>query len=134
MKKLAYSGLTLLALATFASSMQAFAATSVSEPLCPASFGNLCAIRLDNGGLVGAIIQILLIIAIIICLFYLIYGGVRYIMSGGDKGKVDQARNTLVAALVGLIIALASFFIVGLVLGFFTGHGLGALTVPTLTQ
>jgi ABC-type Fe3+ transport system permease subunit len=137
MKKVFYSGLALLALAFSASSMQVFAATtnSVSEPLCPTGFGSLCSLQIQNGGgAIGAFIQLLLVIAILICLFYLIYGGVRYIMSGGDKGKVDQARSTLVAALVGLIIACAAFFIVNLVLSFFTGNGLAGLKIPKLTQ
>jgi len=135
MKKAIYSGLTLLTMALSTSSVQVFAANSVSEPLCPSGFGSLCSLQIQNGGgAIGAFIQLLLVIAILICLFYLIYGGVRYIMSGGDKGKVDQARSTLVAALVGLIIACAAFFIVNLVLSFFTGSSLAGLKIPKLTQ
>lgn len=105
--------------------------------LCPngGNFGSLCNIRVaQSGGVVGAIIQLLLVIAVVLCLFYLVYGGIRYITSGGDKAKVEQARSALVAAIVGLIISLLAFFIVGFVLYFFTGQGLSSLNIPKLTQ
>jgi len=131
MKKIVYFSSALFTLEMASSTVQAFAAGNVSEPLCPPGFTTLCQIRLDQGSFLGPFIEFLLIIAIIICLFYLVWGGVRYIMSGGDKGKADQARSSLVAALVGLVIALSAFFIMNLVLSFF-GLGLSTLKVPTL--
>jgi len=108
----------------------------VSEPLCPpGNFAGLCNLKIDSAsGIVGVILQTLMIIAILVSLFFLIYGGIRYITSGGDKGKIDQARGTLVAALVGLVISLVAFFIVNLVLIFFTGKGISSISVPTLLQ
>ena len=42
----------------------------------------------------------------------IIYGGFRYITSGGDSGKVGNAKNTLIYAIVGLIIvALAQVLV-----------------------
>lgn len=110
------------------------APAQVSEPLCPpGNFANLCNINANSaGGVAGTVIQLLLILAIIISLFFLIFGGIRYVMSGGDKGKVAQARSTLVAALAGLIISLLGFFIVNLILIFFTGHGVSTLSLPKL--
>lgn len=102
--------------------------------VCPSGqFSNLCNLNVGHAGnFVGTIIQILLIIAIILSLIYFIYGGIRYISSGGDKGKIDQARSTLTAAVLGLIISLLAFFIVSIVLLILTGKGLSALTIPTL--
>lgn len=103
--------------------------------LCPkgGNFNNLCNLKVNNaGGIVGTIIQTLLIIAILMSLFFILYGGIRWISSGGDKGKIDQARGTLVAAIVGLIISLLAFFILNIILGVFTGHGLMNFTIPTL--
>jgi Type IV secretion system pilin len=109
-------------------------ATTAYADICPSGqFSNLCNLKPNKaGGIVGTIIQVLLIIAIILCLIYLIWGGVRYIMSGGDKGKVDQARSTLTAAIIGLVISLLAFFIVSLILNVFTGQGLTTLTLPKL--
>lgn len=101
--------------------------------LCPPSFNSLCTINLaSSNGLIGGIIQVLLIVAILTSLFFLIYGGIRYTTSGGDRGKVDQARSTLVAALVGLVLALIAFAITDFVLYFFTGQGLAGMKLPTL--
>src|ERR1700722_5641681 len=110
----------------------AFADTS--EPLCPTgTWSSLCNINANHaGGIVGAVVQFLLIIAIIICLFFLVYGGIQYITSGGDKKKIAAARGRLFAAIIGLGISLLGFFIINTVLVFFTGNGLSSLTIPKL--
>lgn len=95
-------------------------------------FANLCNLSGDNlGQIIGAIVTFLLIIIAVIALFFLIYGGLRWVTSGGDKGKVDEARKTVIAAIVGLVIAFLSFFILSVVLSFF-GLSLNNLTLPTL--
>lgn len=124
--------------AAFISSVVALAAlapvSAYAAVICPTGqFSNLCNLQPSKAGnIVGVVIQVLLIIAIILSLFYLIWGGVRYIMSGGDKGKIDQARSTLTAAIIGLVISLLAFFIVGLILQVFTGQGLTTLQIPKL--
>ena len=42
----------------------------------------------------------------------IIYGGFRYITSGGDSGKVGNAKNTLIYAIVGLVIVALAQLIV----------------------
>ena len=67
---------------------------------------------------VGNTLTILLIAAVILTLVYLILGGIAWIQSGGDKQKVSQARARITYAIIGLIVALASFFIIN-VIGYF---------------
>ena len=112
------------------------AAPAYAQPLCPpGNFANLCNLKPSAaGGVVGTVIEVLLVIAILVCLFFLLWGGVRWISSGGDKAKIASARSTLVAAVVGLIIALAAYFIVNIVLYFLTGKSLSTMTIPTLLQ
>ena len=97
------------------------------------NFSALCA--LDAGG-TGRIIQtavtVLLIAAVLIALFFLIWGGIRWITSGGDKGKVDEARKHIVAAIIGLIVAFLAYFILQVVLGFF-GLSINTLVLPRIT-
>jgi hypothetical protein len=81
---------------------------------------------------VGGIVSLLLIGAIIIALFFLVFAGVHWITSGGDKAKIESARSTLIAAVVGLVISLSAFMILNLVLNFVTGQGLSGLTIPRL--
>lgn len=79
----------------------------------------------DNGessesrltGLVKTIVSILSIIIGIIAVIFVIIGGFNYVTSGGDSGKVNSAKNTVIYALVGLIIAALAQVIVRFVLG-----------------
>jgi len=103
--------------------------------VCPkdVKFAPLCNLQLGNfSGIVSGILTILLIIAIIIAVFFLIYGGIRWITSGGDKQAVESARNHIVAAIIGLIIALLAFFIINIVLGLLGLGSLSTFTLPTL--
>lgn len=96
------------------------------------SFAGLCEITsADIGPVISSVVTILLIAAALIALFFLILGGIRWITSGGDKSKVESARNTIIAAIIGLIIALLAFFITTIVLGLF-GISLTELTLPSI--
>jgi hypothetical protein len=46
----------------------------------------------------------------------IIWGGFKYITSGGDTGNVSGAKNTLIFAIVGLIIVALAQFVVHFVL------------------
>ena len=50
-------------------------------------------------------------------LFMIIFAGIKMISSGGGK-QVEEAKNMITYAIIGLVIVLASFFIVGLISGF----------------
>lgn len=105
-----------------------------AREVCPGgNFSNLCDLRLEqSSGIVGGIVNILLVLAVVLALIFLIWGGVRWISSGGDKGKIDSARSTIVAAIVGLILAFLAYFFVNILAFFFTGQSFTSLTIPTL--
>lgn len=63
------------------------------------------------------IVDIFSIIVGIVAVIMIIYGGFRYITSGGDSGSVGNAKNTLIYAIVGLIIVALAQVIVRFVLG-----------------
>ena len=50
----------------------------------------------------------------------LIWGGIRYTTSAGDSDKVQAAKNTVLYAIVGLVIAILAYAIVNMVIGKFT--------------
>ena len=52
----------------------------------------------------------------LIAVIMLIFGGIRYIISGGDQKKVTDAKNTILYAIIGLIISLLAYAIVNFVL------------------
>ena len=51
-----------------------------------------------------------------IAVFMLMWGGLRYITSGGDSKKITDAKNTVLYAIIGLIIAFLSYAIINFVL------------------
>ena len=51
----------------------------------------------------------------LVCVIVIIIGGVNYMTSSGDAGKVKKAKDTILWAVIGLIIAVLTFAIVNLV-------------------
>ncbi len=82
------------------------------------------------------IISILFVIGIIVAIAFFIYGGIKWVLSGGDKTAVESARNHIVAAIVGLVIIIAAFFILKTVITLITGSpfDLQHLCIPTLAK
>ncbi|MGH7238042.1 MAG: Mbov_0395 family pilin-like conjugal transfer protein [Candidatus Saccharimonadales bacterium] len=48
---------------------------------------------------------------------FIVIGGFRYILSAGDPQDAAQAKNTIIYAVIGLIIAISAYAIVNFVLG-----------------
>lgn len=69
--------------------------------------------------LIKNLITLFLIIAAIATLFMLITGGVRWIVSAGDKNQLENARSQITHALIGLVLVFCSFAIIKIVGGFF---------------
>jgi hypothetical protein len=97
-------------------------------------FSTLCNLTSSDFGLVvSTAITIILVLAIILSVFYLMYGGIKWILSRGDKEKLESARNQIMASVVGLVMVFFVFFIVNIIFGFFfPGKSLKDLTLPTL--
>ena len=51
----------------------------------------------------------------------LIWGGLRYVISGGDSKKVTDAKNTILYAIIGLIICLLAYSIINFVITAISG-------------
>ena len=88
-------------------------------------------------GFIKAVINLLFVVAAVIAIVFLIYGGIRWILSGGDKAGVEAARNTIIAAIIGLVIVVLSYFILSVVFQFlgiplFTNFNIPTLTDPSL--
>lgn len=96
-------------------------------------FNALCSLKAENfGPMIATLITFAFILAVILALMYLVWGGIKWITSGGDKTNVETARNHIVAAIIGLVLVFLSYFILNLVLYFFLGQSLVQLTFPRL--
>lgn len=69
------------------------------------------------GGILTDITNILLFIAGALAVLMIIIGGLRYVVSGGNSAAVTSAKNTILYAVVGLIIAFLAFAAVNFLLG-----------------
>ena len=72
-------------------------------------------------GVFTQITNTVLYIVGIISVIMLIYGGLRYVISGGDSKKVTDAKNTILYAIIGLIVSILAFAIVNFVINAITG-------------
>lgn len=107
-------------------------AQSTGSALCPSQFSSICG-SLDTFKLLGAFIGFIFTLSVVIALLYLIWGGFKWLTSGGDKSAVGAAREHIIAAVVGLIVIFLSYFILNLVLNFFLGTNLNNISFPTLS-
>jgi hypothetical protein len=78
--------------------------------------------------IIPRIINLMLFIVGILAIIMLIFGGIRYAVSGGDKNRVDNAKNTILYAIVGLIVAILGYAVVNWVVSVVgSGAGSGAV-------
>ncbi|GIW62020.1 MAG: hypothetical protein KatS3mg089_0872 [Patescibacteria group bacterium] len=82
------------------------------------------------------ILTYLLIAGALVAIIFLIWGGIKWITSGGDKTKVESARYTIIGAIIGLIVVFGSFLILNLVLGTLFGFKFdqNGLRIPSLLE
>ncbi|MBR3163871.1 hypothetical protein IKF15_01010 [Candidatus Saccharibacteria bacterium] len=71
---------------------------------------------LGSSGVFTQVTNTILYAVGIISVVMLIFGGFRYIVSGGDSKKVTDAKNTIMYAIIGLVIAILSYAIVNFVI------------------
>lgn len=109
----------------------AHAATAIQN--CIAQGTNLDAQNVTNGGdcsgttdtssgagningIIKTVINIFSIIVGVVAVIMIIIGGLRYITSGGDSNNVSGAKNTIIYAIIGLVVVALAQFIVQFVL------------------
>lgn len=118
---LAFAGATTVAAATDCS-----AGGTPNAPVCQAqkgvdgiggtTKGNTAA---DFNNLIKQIINILLFLIGAIAVIMIIIGGIRYTTSGGDSSQAKGARDTILYAVIGLVIAIMAYAIVNFVISRF---------------
>lgn len=72
-----------------------------------------------SSSLFKTITNVLLFLIGAISVIMLIIGGVRYVVSGGDSSAVTGAKNTILYAIVGIVVAILAYAVVNFVIGSF---------------
>lgn len=62
--------------------------------------------------IVATFIALSLIVASILCLAFIIIGGISFILSAGNEDKIKKAVNTIRYSIIGLIVTFVAFFAV----------------------
>ena len=69
----------------------------------------------DLGTIVTSFIGLAMVVGALGTLLYMILGGVKWITAGGDKGKVEQAREMIMQGVIGLTVLVVAFALFGMV-------------------
>jgi len=94
-------------------------ATCTLAATCDPSAGYFCN-PLNTGGegvdtfadVVILAIRVLLSLVGIFALFFLIVGGIKYVVAAGSEENMESAKHTITSALTGLVLALIAYGIV----------------------
>lgn len=70
----------------------------------------------DAQGLITGAVNIISLVVGIVAVIMIIVGGFKYITSSGDSGKVGSAKNTILYAIIGLVVVALAQVIVKFVL------------------
>lgn len=102
----------------FAGTTAQVQAIDVLTQSCNGSASNsaVCAAKSDNAeSTMKKVINMLLFIIGIVAVISIIIGGIMYTVSSGDQGKIKTAKDTILYAVVGLVVAILAFAIVNFV-------------------
>jgi len=101
-------------------------AQDIQNNLCAGATLNVstqgtCATTTTNGttginSIISTTINIFSILVGVVSVIMIIVGGFRYITSGGDSSNVSSAKNTIIYAIIGLVVVALAQFIVQFVL------------------
>jgi hypothetical protein len=92
----------------------------VKGDACSGALGNSgCAI--PNGGralmdVIKSVTTTLIFVVGAVAVIMIIIGGLRYVLSGGDSAGTKSAKDTILYAIIGLVVAVVAYGIVAFVL------------------
>lgn len=109
------AALTVLALDT----AQAHAAGTINQGAASARGEDQPTNLFGDSGVFSKISSVLLFIVGAIAVIMIVIGGLRYVISGGDSTQVQAAKNTILYALIGVIIAILAYAAVNFVINSF---------------
>jgi Type IV secretion system pilin len=79
-------------------------------------------------GIFTTISNVMLFAVGAISVIMIVIGGLRYVVSGGNTTNVTAAKNTILYAIVGLVISMLAYAIINFVISSFMSGGVGGGT------
>ena len=74
-----------------------------------------------NNNTLGLVMTSVFILIGALSVFFMLVGAVRYVTSNGEQQKISQSKNTILYALVGIVVSAMGFTIVQFIIGKLTG-------------
>lgn len=69
----------------------------------------------DISAILLAIVEMLLRLGAIVAVFFVVWGGVQYVLSQGASDKTKEAKDTIVNAIIGLVLVMLATVLVNFV-------------------
>ena len=69
-----------------------------------------------NGGVLETVTNVLLFLVGSIAVIMMVVGGFKYVVSNGDSNAVQSAKNTIMYAVIGLVVAIIAYAVVRFVI------------------
>ncbi len=83
------------------------------------------------GSIISSLVGVFLILAFVSTFLYMMLGGFDWVTSGGDKTKLQSARDKITNALVGLVVVGASWAVM-MIVSNFMGLDFPNLPIPVV--
>ena len=97
----------------------------------PEAFSNLETLSVSP--VISWAISLLMIIAAVLFFFMFLFGGIRWIISGGKKEKTDKAKSQIIHAFIGLFIVFGAWMALSFASETF-GVNLMQLAIPSINN
>ena len=108
------------------------ATLNIGDALKGTNFEPIAGINYDAPALVTTALNLALVFGTLVSFFFLIWGAVQWISSGGDKEGLEKAKKKVTGALVGLVI-LFSVFAIGSIAQTVFDVNIFQLCIPGIT-
>lgn len=95
------------------------AVVSAQDPCAYATQSTLCSSNntADPNSVLNTVMNVLFFIVAAVSVIAIIVGGIMYATSAGDAGRTKKAKDTILYAVIGLVVAIFAFAIVNWVVG-----------------
>lgn len=99
-------------------------ALSISEGASAARGTDQAASLFGSAGIFTTVTNTMLFIVGAISVIMVVVGGLRYVVSGGNATNISTAKNTILYAIIGLVISILAYAIINFVItSFMPGAG-----------
>ena len=89
-----------------------FAANTITVNEVGNKYGSGSSLQNTVINIINAVVGVLALV----CVIVIIIGGVNYMTSSGDAGKVKKAKDTILYGVIGLVVCVLAFAIVNFVI------------------